>query len=175
MEKIRLSKLMSQRGICSRREAEVFIEKAQVLVDGKIVDILGTKVSITSTIELLEEAKETKKQKVTILLNKPFRVLSCKTQDDLIPSIDLITEENQITSQKHLKFSLDHLKKLSVAGRLDIDSTGLLVFSQDGTIAKQLIGENSNIEKEYLVKVEGNITDEKLQKLTFGISLDGKK
>jgi len=175
MEEIRLAKLMSLKGICSRREAEGFIERSQVLVDGKVISKQGFKVSINSKIELLDEAKLIKNQKVTIILNKPLGILSCQTQKDLIPAIDLITANNKISSQKNLRFSIDHINKLSVAGRLDIDSTGLLVFTQDGTIAKKLIGENSNIEKEYLVRVVGTLTNEKIQTLTFGLSLDGKK
>jgi 23S rRNA pseudouridine2604 synthase len=67
-----------------------------------------------------------------------------------------------------------HLRGLAVAGRLDIDSTGLLVFTQDGRVAKQLIGEDSGMEKEYLVRVEGNLADSSLKLLNFGLSLDGK-
>ncbi|MCB0412988.1 MAG: pseudouridine synthase, partial [Bdellovibrionales bacterium] len=65
--------------------------------------------------------------------------------------------------------------RLAPAGRLDIDSTGLLVLTENGVIAKKLIDKNSPVEKEYKVKVEGEITQEKLQRLHFGLALDGQK
>ena len=66
------------------------------------------------------------------------------------------------------------LKGLAVAGRLDIDSQGLLLFTQDGRIAKKIIGENGKLEKEYLVRVNGDLPEEHLQLLRHGLELDGK-
>jgi 23S rRNA pseudouridine2604 synthase len=66
------------------------------------------------------------------------------------------------------------LRGLAPAGRLDIDSTGLLILTQDGRIAKQLIGENSRIEKEYLVRVTGKLAKDGLALLQHGLSLDGE-
>lgn len=171
---IRLAKLMAQRGMCSRREAEAFIERGLVLVDGQIINVQGTKVSTSAKIELLKKARDIKNEKVTILLNKPVGIVSNLPEKGYRPAIDLIIPENQSEDHfiKPLYFS--HKKKLSVAGRLDIDSKGLLVFTQDGTIAKLLIGENSNIEKEYIVGFKGKINDQVLSKLSFGLSLDGK-
>ena len=71
------------------------------------------------------------------------------------------------------RFEREHLRGLAPAGRLDIDSTGLLVFSLDGRIARQLIGEDTAIEKEYQVRVKGQLTDEGLALLNHGLSLDG--
>src|SRR5690606_38974026 len=73
------------------------------------------------------------------------------------------------------RFDPAHLRGLAPAGRLDIDSTGLLVLTQDGRVAKQLIGENSSIEKEYLVRVEGRLAADGLDRLRHGLSLDGVK
>jgi 23S rRNA pseudouridine2604 synthase len=78
------------------------------------------------------------------------------------------------TSPARQRFRPLHLKNLAPAGRLDIDSTGLLVLTQDGRVARQLIGENSAIEKEYLVRVEGKLDEKGLKLLNHGLSLDGK-
>lgn len=171
---IRLSKLMALRGICSRREAESYIDLKQVLVDGKIISEQGTKVSENANIELLQEAKESQKNKIVILLHKPFGVLSTQPQNGYIAAIELITLQNQQKFKNSKKFNEQHLQKLAVAGRLDVDSTGLLVLSQDGVLVKKIIGPDSEMEKEYFVKIEGIITEDKISKLRFGLELDGQ-
>ena len=170
---IRLSKLMSERGICSRREAEKFIDLAQVLVDGKIISIQGTKVDRNAKIQLLKRAETEISKKVTIILNKPLGYVSNLPEDGYTPAINLIAQENQYKPEKTLHYT--NLQKLAVCGRLDVNSKGLLIFTQDGTIAKKIIGENSNLEKEYIVKFKGKMTAEILKKLCFGLSLDEKK
>lgn len=172
METVRLSKLMSERGLCSRREADAYIEAGQVLVDGQVVSVLGTKVLPTVSITLKRGAQSKQNNKVTILLNKPIGFVSTQPEKGYIPAIDLIHPENQFGEGEELH--PDHLRNLNVAGRLDIDSKGLLVFTQDGVIVKQLIGPESDLEKEYLVGVEGIVTKQVLQKLCFGLSLDDK-
>jgi 23S rRNA pseudouridine2604 synthase len=171
-EKIRLNKLMAQRGLCSRREADEYIAKGLVLVDGQPVRELGMKVFESQKIELVGRAQKSQDEKATIILNKPVGYVSGQPEDDHRPAVVLITKENQYVGEESLK--REHFDGLAPAGRLDIDSRGLLVFTQNGTIAKQLIGENSEIEKEYLVRVRGNVTDDVIQKLSFGLSLDGK-
>lgn len=172
-ETIRLSKLMSDRGLCSRREADAYIAAGQVLVDGEVVSVLGTKVSTAATVTLKDQAKSKQSSKVTILLNKPVGYVSTQPEKGYIAAIELIRPENQFSSsRRHLQ--PDHRKNLNVAGRLDIDSKGLLVFSQDGTIVRKIIGPDSDLEKEYLVSVEGQVTRQTIQKLCFGLSLDGK-
>lgn len=165
----RLSKVMSERGICSRREADRFIEAGQVSVNGEIVSVLGTRVPINAEIKLLEKAQRAKALKVTILLNKPIGYVSTQPEKGYPEALELITPQNQA---KREKGELNR-KKLAVAGRLDIDSNGLLVLTQDGAIAKKLIGEDSNIEKEYLVRVEGDVTEGAIKRLSGGLSLDG--
>lgn len=172
---IRLSKLMSERGICSRREADSLIEKGQVLVEGERVSVLGTKVSPDAKVELLDIAKKNQQKKVTILLNKPVGIVSAQPEKEYRAAIELIIPENQERGEGWEEFNPLHRKKLAVAGRLDIDSKGLLVFTQDGVIAKQLIGQNSEVEKEYLVWVEGDVSGNTLEKLRFGLELDGKQ
>ena len=171
---IRVSKLLSERGICSRREADYFIEMGQVRLFGKELATLGQKVPPDSVVELLPKAAKQQEKKVTILLNKPVGLVSAQPEKGYRPAIELITAQNQYKKQSAFRFGPAHLRKLAVSGRLDIDSKGLLVFTQDGTLAKKLIGENSDIEKEYLVHVTGECTADVLKKLCFGLSLDGK-
>lgn len=172
---VRLSKIMAERGICSRREADVLIAAGQVFVDGLRVKELGTKVPPDCKIELSEAAKEDLAAQVTVLLNKPIGYVSAQPEKDYEPAIVLLTAENYDGDPSRLEFEPRALSGLAVAGRLDIDSQGLLVFTQDGTIAKQLIGENTEVEKEYLVRVGGHLSSEDLKLLRFGLELDGQK
>lgn len=172
--KVRLSKLMAERGICSRREADDYISRGLVMVNGEVIDQLGTKVSPDVKITLEAAALKQQKRQVTIILNKPVGYVSAQPEPQYTPAVRLITDENQFGSSK-MRLMDEHFKGLAVAGRLDIDSQGLLIFTQDGRIAKQIIGEESKIEKEYIVRVEGRLPDDKLKLLNFGLELDGKK
>lgn len=172
-ELVRLSKLMAQRGICSRREADVFIEQGLVIVDGEVINQLGTKVSPDSEIRLARQASQQQNKLVTIILHKPIGYVSAQPEDNYQPAIKLITRANQF-GESRMKLWPEHLKGLAVAGRLDIDSQGLLLFTQDGRIAKKIIGDNGKIEKEYIVRVEGLLPNNKLQLLRHGLELDGK-
>lgn len=175
MEKIRLSKLMSEQGLCSRREADSYIERGWVLVDGKPVTELGTKIDPTQRITLNRAAQSQQQTRVTILLNKPVGYVSGQAEDNHKPAVTLINAASRFTSdQSPLAFHPTHLKGIAPAGRLDIDSQGLLVLTQDGRIAKQLIGEDSNLDKEYLVRVQGKILANGLSMLNHGLKLDGE-
>jgi 23S rRNA pseudouridine2604 synthase len=174
MEKVRVSKLMSEQGICSRREADSYIERGWVLVDGVPVTELGTRAYPNQKITLAKAAQSRQEASVTILLNKPVGYVSAQPEKGYKPAITLVTAGTRFAGDRSpLRFAPAHLRGLAPAGRLDIDSTGLLVLTQDGRIAKQLIGEASGIEKEYLVRVEGNLPDSGLALLNFGLSLDG--
>ncbi len=176
MEKIRLSKLMSEQGLCSRREADDYIAKGWVLVDGQVISELGSKIFPNQKITLNRAAQSRQQDRVTVLLNKPVGYVSGQAEDGHQPAVVLIKPNAHWTHDTSpQRFSPRHLKSLVPAGRLDIDSTGLLVLTQDGRIAKQLIGENSQIEKEYLVRVSGKIAGDGLALLNHGLSLDGKK
>lgn len=175
MEKVRLSKLMSARGICSRREADVYIEQGSVYVDGQPVRELGTKIYPWQEIVLDRAAQIRQNQQVTILLNKPVGYVSGQPEPGYKSAISLVNNDSHFhQNRSSLRFVPQHLKNIAPAGRLDIDSQGLLVFTQDGRIAKQLIGEYSQIEKEYLVRVSGNLTREGLALLNHGLQLDGQ-
>jgi 23S rRNA pseudouridine2604 synthase len=174
MEKVRVSKLMSEQGLCSRREADSYIEQGWVLVDGVPVTELGTRIYPNQRITLAKPAQTRQDASVTILLNKPLGYVSSQAEKNYRPAITLVNAQSRFSGDRSpLRFSHTHLKGIAPAGRLDIDSTGLLVFTQDGRIAKQLIGENADMEKEYLVRVEGALPANGLALLNFGLSLDG--
>lgn len=178
---IRLSKRMAELGLCSRREADEWIVNGWVKVDGIITDQLGSRIAPDAIITVSAYATEHQAENVTILLHKPVGYVSGQAEDGYEPAIVLVHPDNQwlddpsLHGPKPKLFQRGFLKGLAPAGRLDIDSTGLLVLTQDGRIARHLIGENSSVEKEYLVRVEGTLTDEDLKKLNFGLSLDGVK
>ena len=174
MEKIRISKLMSEQGLCSRREADSYIERGWVFVDGVAVTELGTRIYPTQRITLAKAAQSRQDASMTILINKPIGYVSGQAEQGYRPAVTLVTAQSRFKGDRSpLRFNPRHLDGLAPAGRLDIDSTGLLVLTQDGRIAKQLIGENSGIEKEYLVRVEGRLAASGLAQLNFGLRLDG--
>ena len=170
---VRVSKLMAERGLCSRREADVYIERGWVFVDGERLSELGSRAHPDADIRLAPEANRQQARLVTFILNKPIGYVSGQAEDGYEPAANLIHPENRWSEDKGFTFTPMMLKRLAPAGRLDIDSTGLLVLTQDGRIARQLIGEDSLIEKEYLVRVEGELIDQGLKLLNHGLSLDG--
>ncbi|MFC3625366.1 pseudouridine synthase [Vogesella amnigena] len=174
METVRLSKRLAEMGVCSRREADVYIEKGWVKVNGEVA-VLGQKVGPDDQIVVTKQALAAQAQRVTILLNKPVGYVSGQAEDGYQPAVVLIRPETHWSGDSsNTRFSRDHLKGLAPAGRLDIDSVGLLVLTQDGRVAKEIIGENSEVEKEYLVRVEGELSAEGLRLLNHGLSLDGE-
>ncbi|MEN8254099.1 MAG: pseudouridine synthase [Verrucomicrobiota bacterium] len=175
MEKQRLSKIMAGRGMCSRREADRYIERGLVLVDGQVVSELGSKILPDAEIELAEEGRKRQSTQVTILLNKPIGYVSCQPEHNHKPATDLISKETRWRQDKSpRRFHPAQLKGLVPAGRLDIDSTGLLVLTQDGRVARRIIGEDSEVDKEYLVRVTGHLSGKGLKLLNHGLSLDDK-
>ena len=168
----RLSKLMAARGICSRREADVWMSWGWVTVNGRAITRLGSKFPYDTDIAITREARLFKQQQLTIVLNKPVGYVSTQAEKGYQPASCLITPDNCVCKQGRL--SRRQLQNLSVAGRLDIDSKGLLLFTQDGALVRRVIGENSEIEKEYLVSVVGIVGQGQLKKLRFGLSLDDK-
>lgn len=162
--------------MCSRREADRYIERGLVIVDGERVSELGMKVLPDARIELAEAAEKWQAEQATFLINKPIGYVSAQPEDGHRPASDLLDRPNQWSEDRSpRKFHHGQLRGLAPAGRLDIDSQGLLVLTQDGRIARQLIGEDSSVDKEYLVRVTGHLSDEGLKLLNHGLSLDGKK
>lgn len=179
-EPIRLSKRMSELGLCSRREADEWIARGWVRVDGVVTSELGSKVLPHQRISVERQASAQQARRVTVLINKPVGYVSGQAEDGYKPAVTLVSAESRWTEDKTpLQFHPSQLRSLVPAGRLDIDSVGLLVLTQDGRIAKQLIGEDTAVEKEYLVRVQysrpGKLPDADLKRLNHGLSLDGKK
>jgi 23S rRNA pseudouridine2604 synthase len=178
-EPIRLSKRMSELGLCSRREADDWIARGWVRVDGQVVSELGSKVTPTQRVTVDRQASAQQAKRVTVLVNKPVGYVSGQAEDGYKPAVTLVRPENRWTGDTAPEqFHPSQLKSLVPAGRLDIDSVGLLVLTQDGRVAKQLIGEDTSIEKEYLVRVQytkpGTLPDADLRKLNHGLWMDGK-
>jgi 23S rRNA pseudouridine2604 synthase len=177
----RLSKRMAELGLCSRREADEWIVNGWVKVDGVIIETLGTRIDPNAEIIISSYAQEQQAETVTIILHKPVGYVSGQAEDGYQPAIVLIHPDNQWPDDPELhgyhpkQFQRGFLHGLAPAGRLDIDSTGMLVLTQDGRIARHLIGEDSSVEKEYLVRVEGTLTDANMKLLNFGLSLDDVK
>lgn len=162
---IRLSKVMAQRGLASRREADRLIAAGCVLVDGVVVAELGVRIDPSANITLKSSSKNSP---TTVALHKSIGIVSTPDDRGKYPvAHSLLTPER--CAHRPIK-----LPRLNVAGRLDIDSSGLLILTEDGTVASALIRPNSSVEKEYHVEVRGEITDGALQRLSFGLSLDGK-
>jgi len=166
-EGVRLSKVMSERGLCSRREADDLIARGLVKVDGQVVSQLGTRIDPSASIEIVGVAKKQLAEKVTILVNKPKGYVSSQPEDGYRAAVELIISANKDPGEKR-DLEAKHMRGLATAGRLDIDSQGLLIFTQDGVVAKQLIGENSDVEKEYIVRVKGELSKEDLARLNKG-------
>ena len=150
---MRLNKRMAELGMASRREADDWIAKGWVKVNGRVAE-MGQQVAPDVRIEIDKQAQGEKANQVTILLNKPLGLVSGQAEDGHQPAITLVQPQNRWAEDNaRFFFHPRQLQHLVPAGRLDIDSTGLLVLTQDGRIARQLIGEDSRMEKEYLVRV----------------------
>ena len=183
----RLNKRMAELGLCSRREADAWIEQGWVRVNGQVAG-MGMQVTPADRITVDKAAEQKQLQQVTILLHKPMGYVSGQAEDGHQPAVTLIQARNHWKGDpSRTRFTPQQLRGLAPAGRLDIDSVGLLVLTQDGRVARQLIGEDSDIEKEYLVRVvwqgpQGEISQdvqavfprEQLARLRHGLSLDGK-
>ncbi|MES2244479.1 MAG: pseudouridine synthase [Pseudomonadota bacterium] len=180
---VRLNKRMAELGLCSRREADDWISRGWVRVDGQPA-VMGQPVAANARIDVAREAEQYQRQQVTILINKPVGYVSGQAEDGHEPAVVLVQPQNRWREcNSRMRWGHEQLRGLAPAGRLDIDSIGLLVLTQDGRVARQLIGEDSEIEKEYLVRVsygaetvnvQAVFPPEKLALLRHGLSLDGE-
>ena len=187
---MRLNKRMAELGICSRREADDWIARGWVRVNGQPAAI-GQPVALNARIDIDRQAEQQQRQQVTILINKPVGYVSGQAEDGHEPAVVLVQPQNRWREcNSRMRWGHEQLRGLAPAGRLDIDSIGLLVLTQDGRVARQLIGEDSDIEKEYLVRVtyhsdqsnrgaesvnvQAAFPLEKLKLLCHGLSLDGQ-
>ncbi|GMF26770.1 unnamed protein product [Phytophthora lilii] len=179
---VRLAKLMAHKGLCSRREAEAYIQAGDVLVNGERVQADWLKVPADSDVKLDFRAQRHQNKKVTLVLNKPLGYVSSQPEANKTPAVRLLTFENECRELSRVKPRRDvepvSLWKMAVCGRLDVNSTGLLLFTQDGNVAKKLLDPKSGIEKEYLVRVNLNLdplTDDirkKIEVLRAGVTSD---
>ncbi len=152
-EPMRLNKRMAELNMCSRREADEWIAKGWVKVNGQVAE-MGVKVTPTDRIQIDKAASGHQATQVTILINKPMGYVSAQAEDGHEPAVTLFTPQNRwVDDNARFFFHPNQLRGLAPCGRLDIDSIGLLVMTQDGRVARQLIGEDSTMEKEYLVRV----------------------
>jgi 23S rRNA pseudouridine2604 synthase len=150
---MRLNKRMAELGLASRRESDEWIAKGWVKVNGEVAT-MGMQVGPDVKIEITKQAQGQQANQVTILLNKPIGIVSGQAEDGHLPAITLVQPQNRwVDDNARFFFHPKQLQSLVPAGRLDIDSIGLLVLTQDGRVARQLIGEDSVMEKEYLVRV----------------------
>ncbi len=193
---VRLNKRMAELGLCSRREADDWIDRGWVRVNGQVAP-MGVKVTPADRVEIDKAAQGQQATRVTILLHKPMGYVSGQAEDGHEPAVVLINPRTHWREDTSVnRFTPPQLRGLAPAGRLDIDSVGLLVLTQDGRVARQLIGEDSGMEKEYLVRVTWSpvvgasggpgahgdvVTDVQrvfppalLAKLRHGLSLDGQ-
>lgn len=156
----RIQKVIAQSGYCSRRKAEDFIKKGLVSVNGNIIREMGYKVNNDDYIEVEGNSIIDKESKVYYLLNKPRGVITSTSDDKNRKTvIDLIAD----------------LRRIYPVGRLDYDTTGLIILTNDGILANLLMHPKNKIDKVYIAKIEGIITKADIQKLEKGIVIGGFK
>ncbi|AQR61443.1 pseudouridylate synthase [Brevundimonas sp. LM2] len=170
-EPSRINKWLGQTGVCSRREADALIADGLVSIDGAVVTDAGRKIEPGQTLTLSDRAETALAAGVTIVMHKPLGYVSGQPEPDKIPAVRLLTEANRIGEGPVPAADAS----LPPIGRLDEDSRGLLLLSSDGVVAKAVIGPESDLDKEYLVRVAGDVTEKKLKILRHGLMLDGRQ
>jgi 23S rRNA pseudouridine2604 synthase len=165
----RVNKWLAAEGVCSRREAEELIANGRVRIDGERVDDPGRKIAPGQTIEIDDAGA---RAQISVVVHKPVGVVSAQPEGKQIPAARLLTRANLVGAAAHMPTRHTSLAPL---GRLDQDSRGLLLLSEDGVLTKAVIGPDSRLDKEYLVRVAGQITEAKLALLRHGLSLDGRR
>lgn len=170
VEPQRINKWLGQSGVCSRREAEGLIADGFVSIDGEVVTDAGRKILPGQTLTLNDSATRALDAAFTLMLHKPVGYVSGQPEPDKIPAVRLLTAANAQDGSPDIAADAS----LPPIGRLDEDSRGLLLFSTDGVVAKAVIGPESDLAKEYMVRVAGEVTETKLKLLRHGLSLDGR-
>lgn len=153
----RLQKVIANSGICSRRKAEELILAGKVKVNGQVINELGTKVTEKDEIIVDGKLVETE-EKVYFLLNKPRGVVTTTSDDK---------------GRKTVVDLIDTDKRIYPIGRLDYDTTGVLILTNDGEFANLIMHPKSEIDKVYLAKVKGIATGEEVKKLESGVEVEG--
>jgi 23S rRNA pseudouridine2604 synthase len=175
----RVNKWLASEGVCSRREAEELIGKGAVRIDGERVHDPGRKIQPGQTIYVADAGEA---PKISVVINKPVGFVSAQPEGDQAPAARLLTRANFVplasSRQEPTVGKMPAVQRntsLAPLGRLDQDSRGLLLLSEDGVLARALIGEESKLDKEYLVVVRGQINEKKLSLLRHGLQLDGRQ
>ncbi|MFT5775954.1 pseudouridine synthase [Hyphomonas sp.] len=171
-EPMRVNKWLATEGVCSRREADALIEKGLVKINGEVLTEAGYKIEDGQTLTLTEKAARRLDNQLSLMFHKPVGIVSGTPEPGEIPAVRLINEDS-LSGRAHAIPGRNN--RLAPLGRLDKDSHGLLILSEDGVLAKALIGPESKLEKEYHVKVRGDVTEDKLTKLRHGLELDGRQ
>ena len=167
----RVNKWLAQAGVCSRREAEALIAAGAVFIDGQRVEDVGRKISAGQTLVLNDRAELGLGAQISVVIHKPVGIVSAQPDPGQIPAARLLTAENQVGPG----IAPSSRATFAPLGRLDMDSRGLLLLSEDGVLAKAIIGPESRIDKEYVVTVSGKVDRAKIQKLRHGLELDGRQ
>lgn len=167
----RVNKWLAHAGVCSRREAEALIAAGLVSIDGATVADAGRKIERGQTLTLHDAGAAQLRAQMTVVIHKPVGVVSAHPEPGQVEAATLLTAENLWNGGGDVPAKEASLPPL---GRLDRDSRGLLLLSEDGVLAKAVIGPESTLDKEYLVRVSGQITDGKIRTLRHGLSLDGR-
>lgn len=167
----RVNRWLAQSGVCSRREAEALIEAGLVSIDGDVVADLGRKISRGQCLTLADRASHALAAKITAIIHKPVGFVSAQPEPGQTPAARLLTRRTLVGGGVQIPTPTTSLAPL---GRLDLDSRGLLILSEDGVLAKAVIGPESLVDKEYQVRVDGRITSERLNLLRHGLELDGR-
>ena len=168
----RVNKWLAQSGVCSRREAEALIAEGLVSIDGETVSDPGRKILPGQTLVLADKAERKLDAQMSILLHKPRGIVSAQPEPGQTPAARLLTRDRLWGPPAPIPAPDASLPPV---GRLDMESRGLLILSQDGVLAKALIGPASALEKEYRVFVMGEVSEAKLALLRHGLELDGRK
>jgi 23S rRNA pseudouridine2604 synthase len=168
----RVNRWLAQMGVCSRREAEGLIAEGLVTIDGAVVADVGRKIAPGQTLTLADRAEAGLAAQLTVVLHKPVGVVSAQPEPGQTPAIRLLSKAALVGDAPSIP-GVD--TRLAPLGRLDMDSRGLLLLSEDGVLAKALIGPESTLDKEYLVQVTGQVTEGKLKQLRHGLRLDGRQ
>lgn len=167
----RVNKWLAQSGVCSRREAEALIGEGLVYIDGERVEDAGRKILPGQTLTLTDKA-EGRLEGFTAVLNKPTGYVSGQPEPGYTPAVRLLTQAGLVGESPMIP---DARMSLPPLGRLDLDSHGLLILSNDGVLAKAVIGPQSELDKEYVVRVAGRIDEPTLARLRHGLELDGRQ
>lgn len=170
-EPVRVNKWLGQTGVCSRREADTLIANGLVSIDGETISDAGRKIQPGETLTLNDTAQAALASGMTLVLHKPVGYVSGQPDPGKIPAVRLLTKPNRIGEGEIPARDAS----LPPIGRLDEDSRGLLLLSSDGVVAKAVIGPASELDKEYLVVVDGLITEGKLSRLRHGMELNEKR